>query len=377
MAKRIKVNAEPEVDLADKIAAIREDIRDEYQQPHDKPWIIGFSGGKDSTLLLQLVLDALLDLAPSERRRRVHVLSNDTLVESPVVQSFINRTLDHVEASIDALGVPVVVVRTYPDPDNTFWVNLIGRGYPAPNRLFRWCTDRMKIRPTTDHIRKQVSVAGEVILLLGVRRLESSARSKVMKRYDNGGRLNPHNDMRGCLVYRPIVELTTEEVWTSLLQLRPAWGGTHRDLVTLYRNANAGECPFVVDSDDAPSCGTSSSRFGCWTCTVVEKDRSLLGFIDNGYEHLEPLVLFRDWLQEFSRDMANRATERRNGQEGKGPFTLPARRTILTRLRAVEQEVGTRLINDAEIDRIEQLWRDDEGRPLVLRTTRFLNVLSG
>lgn len=364
------------LDLADKLVAIREDLGNEYLQPHDKPWIIGFSGGKDSTLLLQLVLDTLLELPPSARRRRVHVLSNDTLVESPVVQTFVDRTLDHVANSVAALGLPVVVKKTGPELDNTFWVNLIGRGYPAPNRLFRWCTDRMKIRPTTKYIHEQVSAAGEVILLLGVRRLESSARAKVVKRYDNGTHLNPHNDVRGCLVYRPIVELTTEEVWMALLQLRPPWGGTHRDLVTLYRNAQGGECPFVVDSSDAPSCGTSSSRFGCWTCTVVEKDRSLLGFIDNGYEYLEPLVAFRDWLQEFTRDKANRSTERRNGQEGLGPFTLESRRKILERLREAERDVALQLISSAEVERIEQIWRDDEARPLMLRAARYLNVLS-
>lgn len=366
---------EQERDLAGKIRAIRADVRDEYLQTHEKPWIIGFSGGKDSTLLLHLVIEALLELPPSKRTRPVHVLSNDTQVESPVVQAFVDRTLDRLRAAVPGLGVPLIVQKTTPALEGSFWVNLIGRGYPAPNRLFRWCTDRMKIRPTTEYIRAQASAAGEVILLLGVRRLESSARAKVMKRYDNGTRLNPHNNVRGCLVYRPIVELTTDEVWITLLQLRPPWGGSHRDLATLYRNAGGGECPFVVDQDDAPSCGTSSSRFGCWTCTVVEKDKSLLGFIDNGFEHLEPLVLYRDWLQEFSRDMANRMLERRNGAEGKGPFTMEARRILLSRLRETEVEVGLPLISDVEVERIEQIWRDDEGRGAMMKASRYLAVL--
>src|SRR5262249_16133354 len=137
----------------------------------------------------QLVLEMLLELTPLRRTRHVHVLANDTLVESPVVQAYVDKTLDRLSAAVDGLGVPVSVTKTTPDIENTFWVNLIGRGYPAPNRLFRWCTDRMKIRPTTEYIQREASSAGEVILLLGVRRLESSARSKVMKRYDNGTRL--------------------------------------------------------------------------------------------------------------------------------------------------------------------------------------------
>jgi len=198
-----------------------------------------------------------------------------------------------------------------------------------------------------------------------------------MKRYDNGTRLNPHNDVKGCLVFRPIVDLTTEEVWTSLLQLRPAWGGTHRDLVTLYRNAQGGECPFVIDQDDAPSCGTSSSRFGCWTCTVVEKDKSLHGFIDNGFDHLEPLADFRDWLQTFSRDPANRMTERRNGNEGIGPFTFAARRRILEEVLAVQTAVGLPVISTEEIERIERIWREDETRAVLHRANRLLSILRG
>lgn len=362
-------------DIIEKLAELRAELRAEYLEPHDKPWIVGFSGGKDSTLVLQLTMEMLLELPPSRRTRTVHVLSNDTQVESPVVQTFIDTVLGRIRESVEPLRVPMIVKKTSPDLDGTFWVNLVGRGYPAPNRMFRWCTDRMKIRPTTAYIHEQVTTSGEVILLLGVRRLESSARAKVVKKYDNGTRLNPHNDVKGALVFRPIVELSTDEVWTALFQMRPPWGGTHRELWTLYRNAQGGECPFVVDQSDAPSCGTSSSRFGCWTCTVVEKDKSMLGFIDAGFEHLEPLVEFRDWLQSYSKDASNRMMERRSGAVGIGPFTMEARREILTRLRAVEKEVELALIRPEEIERIERIWHEDEARTVFRRADKLFNVL--
>ncbi len=331
---------------------------------------------KDSTLVLQLVFDMLLQLPPSRRLRQVHVLSNDTLVESPVVQTYVDRLLLQIDDTVGALNVPMVVKKTTPDPDGTFWVNLIGRGYPAPNRIFRWCTDRMKIRPTTTYIKERVSLAGEAILLLGVRRQESSARAKIVQRYSAGGRLNPHNDIKGCLIFRPIVELTTEEVWLTLLQSRPPWGGSHRDLATLYRNADGGECPFITDSEEAPSCGTSSSRFGCWTCTVVEKDRSMQGFIENGFEHLEPLADFRDWLKEYSRDHRNRMPRRRNGNEGVGPLTMDARREILSRVQDAARITGLSLISDLEIERIRQLWLDDESMVAVQGANRLLAIMN-
>lgn len=362
--------ASPPAGVAEKLGKALADLRDEYlDSSQDYPWIVGYSGGKDSTLVLQLVMETLLSLAPSDRRRQVHVLSNDTLVESPILTDYLDRTLEQVRSAAEALALPVVVVKTVPETDHTFWVNLIGRGYPSPNRMFRWCTDRMKIRPTSAYILKNISTHGHAILLLGVRRSESAVRASSVDRYTpkDGTRLNPHNDLTGCLVFRPIVEFDTDEVWQLLLQRNPPWGGSHEELVGLYRDAQGGECPVVIDKSDAPSCGTSSSRFGCWTCTVVEKDRSMEGFIDAGYEHLEPLLFFRDWLAAIRNDRSRRLKERRNGQvtlmqDGSpvpGPFTLETRKEIMDRLLSVQTEVGRTLISQAEVDRIRAIWAQD------------------
>lgn len=354
----------------ERLRAAQADIREEYLADNNDPWIIGYSGGKDSTLVAQLVFEMLLDLAPSDRKRPVHLLCNDTLVESPVLMAYIDRMLSRLQAAAESLHLPILVVKTTPDPDQTFWVNLIGRGYPAPTRMFRWCTDRMKIAPTSNYIRTQISQSGEVVLLLGVRRAESANRARTTNQHRNvaGTRLNPHDDMKGCMVFRPIIEMTTDDVWLLLLQRTPPWGGSHRDLVTLYRNAQGGECPLVIDKSTAPSCGTSSSRFGCWTCTVVEKDRSMEAMIDSGHEHLEPLMEFRDWLAKFRNERSKRMIERRDGRialmgDGvttvAGPFTVEARQEILARLLTVQEEVGMPLISEDEIARIRAIWADD------------------
>jgi DNA sulfur modification protein DndC len=291
------------------------------------------------------------------------------LVESPVLMSYIDSQLTRLSKAAENLHLPITVVKTAPPLDQTFWVNLIGRGYPAPTRTFRWCTDRMKIQPTSNYIRQQVSANGEVILLLGVRRAESPARSKSMNRHQNvaGTRLNPHDDLAGCMVFRPIMDLSTDDVWMLLLQRRPPWGGTHGELVTLYRNAQGGECPLVIDKTQAPSCGTSSSRFGCWTCTVVEKDRSMEAMIESGFDHLEPLLDFRDWLKDIRNDRKKRNLERRDGRvilmgDGEitpGPFTLETRQEILERLIRIQGEVGMPLIHPDEITHIKAIWAED------------------
>jgi DNA sulfur modification protein DndC len=358
---------EPDVALGDRLKAILADIRDEYLQPHSTPWILGFSGGKDSTLLAQLVSEMLLSLPPRKRQRTVHIVANDTLVESPVIANHLDMVLERMRLAVEPLRLPIVVAKTVPDVEQTFWVNLIGRGYPSPSRVFRWCTDRMKIAPTTTYIKTQVNESGQAILLLGVRSAESTQRRRSVTRYDNGQRLNPHNSLQNCLVYRPIVDLTTDEVWQTLLQSSPPWGGTHRELVTMYRNAGGGECPLVTDKSEAPSCGTASSRFGCWTCTVVEKDKSAESFIEAGYGDLEPLLEFRDWLKAIREDGSMRMAKRRNGTlnfvgEGRlipGPFTLMARREIFDRLIAIQSEVNMPLVSPAEIDAIRRIWAED------------------
>lgn len=347
--------------------AIRSELLDEYRQDHDWPWIIGYSGGKDSTLVAHLVFEMLLSLPPSQRTRQVHIVANDTLVESPLVVQHIIESMEEIANAASAFSLPIVTKITRPAPNQSFWVNLIGRGYPSPNRSFRWCTDRMKILPTSRYIKSLAEEAGQVILLLGVRRSESATRAASVGRYDNGERLNKHNDLTGCMVFRPIVELDTDDVWEFLALNEPPWGGSHLKLIGLYRDAGGGECPVVTSKDDAPSCGTTSSRFGCWTCTVVEKDRSLEGFVESGYAEFTPLLDFRDWLVSIRNEKDRRQARRRNGSititDGgtfvPGPFTLQTRAEIFERLRALEQETGQSLITEEEVDLIHQLWSEE------------------
>jgi DNA sulfur modification protein DndC len=357
--------------LPDKLREIKRNIRQEYLSENESPWIIGYSGGKDSTLVLHLVVECLLSLPEDLRKRKVFVISNDTLVESPVYMSHVYQSIKQLKEGVKALNLPIEIAVSKPEIDNTFWVNLIGRGYPAPNRVFRWCTDRMKIKPTTKFITDCVSKDGQAILLLGVRSAESSDRAKRVQKYtdesqvDSNGKVNPyglspHNDINGCLIFRPIVTLTNEEVWILIFNSRPSWGGTFDALISLYRNATSDECPFVVDQNEAASCGTQNARFGCWTCTVVDKDKSIDALIDSGFEYLEGLSQFRDFLKNISNNPDMRSMIRRNGQPGLGPLTFEARELILEKLLALQKEVDMQLISESEQLRIKLIWAKDK-----------------
>ena len=342
-------------------------VKDEYLSEAQRyPWIVGFSGGKDSSLVAHAVFEALQAIPPSARTRPVHIVSNDTLVESPFVMAHLNKVTRQIEQAADDMGLPIVVRRTRPDLDKTFWVLLIGKGYPSPNSQMRWCTDRLKIQPTSTYIRENISQHGAAIVVLGVRRTESIRRMMTVDKYENirGSNLNEHNSIAGALIFRPIVDLSTDDVWEILGSFPTPWGGTHKDLFQLYRDAEGGECPVVLSKDEAPGCGTKSSRFGCWTCTVVEKDKSLQGYIDAGHDGYQPLLDFRDNLVAYRKNQSMRSAIRRNGRltfdaTGKhipGPFTIQARQEILTELLRVQAEFGSPLISEEEINLIHKIW---------------------
>ena len=260
------------------LTTIHETIQTTYRSQR-MPWVLGYSGGKDSTVVVQLVWNALAALPREELAWPIFIIASDTLVETPVIVivGHLRHTLAQMNERAQAEGLPFSAHTVTPQTTDTFWVNLIGRGYAAPNQRFRWCTDRMKIRPANRFILDRAQEWGRVVMVLGSRRAERASRAQVIAKHERehsvtGTALRSHHVIRQARVYTPIQEWETDDVWTYLLQVPSPWGGSNRDLAAMYRSAQDGECPLVVD-DTTPSCG--SSRFGCWTWTVVTRDTSM------------------------------------------------------------------------------------------------------
>jgi DNA sulfur modification protein DndC len=299
-----------------------------------------------------------MELPPSELTKQVHIVSSDTLVEIPDVARMMTENLDRMTLAAKKLLLPITTALVKPLVDDTFFVNIIGRGYPSPNRWFRWCTERMKIDPTSRYILDVVNRQGEVIILLGARKEESGTRAQVLSNYEiKGTPLRRHATLPRCYVFTPLQELVTQEIWVYLLQSPSPWGANNRELFDLYKRAGGGECPLVID-ESTPSCG--NSRFGCWTCTVVDRDKAVEGFIDSGDESLEPMLQFRNWLREIRDDPEMREQQRKNGQDGLGPFKLNVRKEILRRLLALEKMSGQKLISIDELLLIQRLWQEGD-----------------
>ena len=358
------------------------DLAGIYRSTGSIPWVVGLSGGKDSTAVTMHLLETLESLPPPVRRRKkCYVTCVNTLVEAPPVINHVHQFIEALRTYVRDRELPVEVVELVPEVDQTFWTNLIGRGYPTPIREFRWCTDRMKIRPQQRFIEENADVFGDppiVHFLLGTRYDESTSRQRTMKAHTRRGTdIHSHGTMPTAGVIRPIETWTTEDVWDYLI--KPDWTGggenpfyeVNQKLAILYKDAASGECPVIHDPSKQTCAG---SRFGCWTCTVVEVDNSLREMIGSGREgydaqNLTLLADFRDQLRDdrnkpenrvHGRNRQGRVLVQRDGSVGVGSYNMEYRKGLLERLRGLQTDVGDLLITPEEEAKIHQIWAEEQ-----------------
>ena len=375
-----------------------------------RPWVIGYSGGKDSSAVMVLVYLALLGLKPEERHKHVFVVASDTLVETPIVVNHVNRSLEAIQRGAARDKLPITSHKVVPKTNETFWANLLGKGYPAPTRSFRWCTERMKIDPVSSFITDKVSQYEEVIVVLGSRSQESASRAQVIAKHKiDGSDLAKHTTLSNAYIYTPIDMWGVDDVWKILrfchleqqdtpygvknkwfdkyeLEWETPWGGKNLVLWNLYKDSSGqGECPMVID-ETTPSCG--NSRFGCWTCTVVTKDRAMESLVQNGETWMLPLLKFRNILSRSTSPKLKkkyRSHIRRDGrlafktlrEDGEkiltddyttGPYKLKYRKMAMTLLLRMQKQLSAKqkdleLITVPELHAVRHEWLNDPNEP--------------
>ena len=359
-----------------KVENIIAELKDQYleQDRFNRPWIIGFSGGKDSTVLLTLVWIALSELKKENiaLSRKVYVVCNDTMVENPVIEEYVTNVLNKIRISAKEQELPISVHTTTPELEDSFWCCVIGKGYPVPNNSFRFCTEKMKIKPTSNFIINQVAADGEAIVLIGTRRSESQQRAKSVSKHEIlGHRLSKHPLNANTYTYAPIKELMLEEVWWIINAIPSPWGFDNKILFKIYADASADdyECPTVVTDDKHRTCG--QSRFGCWICTVVKEDKSMSSLIKTGVQWMKPLLEFRNRLVENRNVSELRCSTRRNGQiavdetgHNMGNYTMDYRIQLLKELLQIQKDTqeyrsSIDLITTQELIAIQVIWYRD------------------
>ena len=372
-------------ELVEDIKKLTQEIQELYCLD-EIPWCVGYSGGKDSTAVLQLIWNAIAEIPLEKRTKTIYVITTDTRVENPIVSAWVSNSLKKMKETAQAQKMPIEPHLLQPEITQTYWAGLIGKGYPTPRHKFRWCTPRLKIDPSNQFIRNVVRASGETIVVLGTRKTESANRASIMTKREVGrvrDRLSPHPSLPNSLLYTPIEDWRTDEVWLYLMQWQNAWGYSNKDLLAMYRGATAdNECPLVVDTS-TPSCG--SSRFGCWVCTLVDSDKSLSAMIQNDEEKewLQPLVDLRLELEvyedrdrrDFRRIWGNVQLFERNldGETSvepiPGPYKKEWREYLLKRLLEAQTQIRNTapadmgeitLISHEELSEIRRIWLEEK-----------------
>jgi DNA sulfur modification protein DndC len=321
-------------------------------------------------------------LEPHERHKTIFVISTDTLVENPIVAQWVTHSLEVMDKAAKEQHLPIEPRRLMPEVKDRFWVNLIGKGYPAPRPKFRWCTSRLKINPSNSFIMNLERQNGEAIVVLGTRKAESAARAASMLRHKGSTResLNKHSQLNRCWVFTPIEDWTNDDVWQYLMMEKNPWGYNNKELLGMYQGATEdGECPLVVDSS-TPSCG--DSRFGCYVCTMVAQDKSMKAMIQNDSEKewMLPLLELRDKYLDTTNDRQHRDFRRMDGkltlmeirtsetgethQLVHGPYKQSYRELLLSQLLKAQKQVNLHapdnvrfeLFNMEDLEAIRRIW---------------------
>jgi DNA sulfur modification protein DndC len=319
-------------DFSGRIGFVRQEIAENYLKDSE-PWVIAYSGGKDSTMTLQLALETIAE----EPKKEIHILYADTKVEPPPVIDNAMRLLNKIDTWAKNKGLPVIIKILHPKIEDSFFVLVLGKGYLPPTRWFRWCTERLKVKPIKKYIKSIIKEHGGCVVLLGMRLRESTSRDRGLKKRGYS-KWMPFEGLKGAEIYAPILELTIEDVWTYLLNNNPPWGMDNHFLRSLYTGG---------DSSCSLFCG--GIRFGCWVCTVVKKDKCTEGLSKlPEWEWLSMLTEYRDKLLIVRSDPKSRILKRVNGKEYLGPLSLKTRKTLYKELKELEKKMGYSIISAEE-----------------------------
>ncbi|MDU0154018.1 phosphoadenosine phosphosulfate reductase domain-containing protein [Bacillus cabrialesii] len=365
-----------------------------------RPWACAWSGGKDSTTVLGILISVLEALPIEKRNRKTYVIMSDTAVENPILEKYMYDQMKKLKTYVTRKNLPIEVCIVQRPVENSYFVLTLGRGYfmPQNNGKGRWCTERLKIRPQNEILRK----INPSYILIGTRLSESTKREQSIKKWSVSERIGEHASLPKTNTFMVIVDWTIEDVWQYLGENQIGWSSTS-DVRTLYKEAT-GECginnPKGVEAKaiNMEGCG---ARFGCWLCPVILKDRSTEE-LSKTHMWMEPLSEWREiqikvfgaykpprppgqsrkerskrlrrqeaineQIKLITKAGYNRAGKRM--KDGQGTFTVEARKwlfqrlietqNIVNRLREYEGLQPIILINQDEIELIYALWEEDE-----------------
>lgn len=301
-------------------------------------WLVTFSGGKDSTTVLILALE-YIKKNPG-KVKRVDVVYSDTLVEIPTIHFFAKSIITFLKRYKRQNGINLITHITKPEMKNRYWVKILGYGYPPPHQMFRWCTDKLKIKPAERSLANYIK-KNKTAILTGVRFGESNSRDlRLNVSCSRGGECGQglwfkESAKLSAGYLAPIINWQSCEVWDFLSGFAPDLGYPVKQIEAVYNG--------------------HETRFGCWMCTVIKTDKAMLKTIENEeWKHLKPLADFRNYLWDYTRN-PNTRIRRKDGNLGK--LRLNVRKYLLKKLIEVSKDSGVILIENQELKFIKQIWK--------------------
>lgn len=300
-------------------------------------WIITFSGGKDSTMVLVLALEYILQ--NPDKVKRIDVVYSDTLVEIPSINLFAKSIITFLKKFKREKNLNLFTHITKPDLSQRFWVKILGYGYPPPHQKFRWCTSRLKIEPSEKRLKRYFKKK-KTAILTGVRFGESKSRDlRLNASCSRGGECGQglwfQNSARlGVGYLAPIVNWSSCDIWDYLSGFAPQKGYPVKNLKDIYNGHD--------------------TRFGCWMCTVIKYDKAMARTTEQKrWEHIKPMAEFRNFLWDYTRN-PNTRIKRPDGYVGK--LRINTRKFLFKKLLEVQNKVDLLLITQEEIKFIKNIW---------------------
>ncbi len=314
------------------------DLIDKLYSTDNRPWTVGYSGGKDSTLVLQLICEVAKKY---NWKNPVFVVYNKTGLEPIGKFERHNKQLERMRK------VGINAVCSEPVLKNRFWCMICGRGYPAPALRLRYCTKCLKQQPNERYFTKvaKESPSRGCLVIDGTRKEESKQRTKRLTEQGAPFGLVRLRKQLNIESLSPIADVKTAEVWEYLESVGTFfWGGTIAELKGEYQNDYA--------------------RDGCWVCPFLTKEKELR-FLCN-----ESQIKIRNFLFAISNDVAKRRIASHPRQEARvkegiasGRFVLEARKELFDFIMNEQEKTGYIYIKPEEIAYIKTCWEEYENNP--------------
>ncbi|GAB3482287.1 phosphoadenosine phosphosulfate reductase domain-containing protein [Azotobacter salinestris] len=334
--------------------------------PTHEHWGIAWSGGKDSSATLTLLM-YLLDSGKIQRPKSLTVFYADTRQELPPLAIAARQIMDELEER----GVHVEVV-TAP-LDKRFMVYILGRGVPPPNNnTLRWCTRQIKIDPMQHALEQRLAeLDGNVLMITGVRQGESAIRDKriEMSCGKDGAEcgqgwyqkvLPEAKGLHGRLAtLAPLLHWRVCHVWEWLKHWAP--------------EAEFGDwsTATIADAYGGDEAEEINARTGCIGCPLASEEKALETVLQNpAWAYLTPLrgikAIWRE-LREPQHRLRKAGIERlKDGSiaanpQRMGPILLESRLMALERVLAIQAECNVAAERLGR-PRIDLIAADEEGR---------------